>query len=331
MLRNHVLDDDIAFGDRCGKHISTRLNHVRHNAVGASVELLHSVDADHIGAGALDVRAHTVKEIGRIYHMGLLGRILDDRPPVSPRGGHHDVDGCADRHDVQKDMRAMHGFAPRDNGAVGDAHVRADRAETFQMLINGAAADIAPAGKRNLRLVVFSKKRTQQIVRGADLLDTFVIHAAVPDRRTVDPNGVTADALHMRANLADGLQKNVDIIDIRKVFQSHRLIRHDGCGQNRKRCVFRTGNLYFSNQRNTAFDDILFHEFASFPLSSDFWSGVSRHPHSVKTPDIRASGRLCPARSSRSAGLLSKSRYGQRASIGNGDPLHRPAVDFASS
>ena len=57
-----------------------------------------------VGAGALDVRAHGVEEVGQIHDVGLLGRVFDDGGALCQHGGHHDVHGGAHGDNVQIDV-----------------------------------------------------------------------------------------------------------------------------------------------------------------------------------------------------------------------------------
>ena len=70
------------------------------------MKLCHTLDTDHIGACSLDVGSHAVQEVGHIYHVRLFGCILNDRVACCHGRGHHDIDGSANRYDVQIDMAA---------------------------------------------------------------------------------------------------------------------------------------------------------------------------------------------------------------------------------
>ena len=72
--------------------------------------------------------------------------------------------------------------------AVENINGRTKSPETFQMLVNGPASDIAASGKRNFRCLVFSKQCAQKIVGRSDLLDVFVFHADVGYGGTCDLN-----------------------------------------------------------------------------------------------------------------------------------------------
>ena len=82
------------------------------------MELLNALDADHIGARALDAGAHAVQEVGHVNDVRLLGRILDDRLSDCAGSRHHNVDRRADRNYVHENMSTSHMFTLGENSSV---------------------------------------------------------------------------------------------------------------------------------------------------------------------------------------------------------------------
>src|SRR5699024_8867777 len=148
MLGNDILNQNIAFCSSCSRHISAGLYHVRYNGIIGGMKLLHASDPDHIGAGAFNVGSHTVQEVGHIHHVGFTGCVLDNRPSSGHGSGHHNVDGSAYRHHIQENMTAFQTGGSGYDSAMKDVNRCAKGTESFQMLIDGPAADIAASRKR---------------------------------------------------------------------------------------------------------------------------------------------------------------------------------------
>ena len=128
-----------------------------------------------------------------------------------------------------------------------DLHLCSQRFKTLQMKVYGTASDIAAAGKGNFRSLIFTQQGSQKIIRRSDLFDIFIIDTAVTDHRSIDCSFMTVQSVHLRADSGNGLQKYIDILNIRQVIDHHGLIRHDRCCQDAKRRVFRSADLYLAN------------------------------------------------------------------------------------
>ena len=60
--------------------------------------------------------------------------------------------------------------------AMLDLYLCAKSAKAFDVLVNRPAADIAAAGKRNLCVLIFAQKCSDQVIGGPDLLDIFILY-----------------------------------------------------------------------------------------------------------------------------------------------------------
>ena len=120
------------------------------------MQLRNAFDPDHVRAGALNVCAHTVEEVGKVYDVRFFGRILDDRLTLRHYGGHHHVHRCAHRDNVHIDMIALEPLRLRDDQAVFDPDVCPQCAEALDMLVDRSKPDIAAARQRHLSLSVFA-------------------------------------------------------------------------------------------------------------------------------------------------------------------------------
>ena len=182
------------------------------------MQLFHAADTDHIRTGALDIGSHTVQEIGHIYYMRLPGTVLNDRIPVRHGCRHHNVDGSSDGYCIQINVAASQLFRLCADSAVADADSGSQRFKSFQMKVNGSAADITSARQRNFCLLIFSQQSPQQVIGRPDLLYIFIINADFTDPGSVQQYCMACQTLHPNTNLRHGLQHNINITYIRQVF-----------------------------------------------------------------------------------------------------------------
>ena len=76
VLGNDVADLDLAAAGGHSRHIGAGLDLIGDNRIGTSMKFLDTPNLNNIRAGALDIRAHRVEEVGHIHDVGLLGHIL---------------------------------------------------------------------------------------------------------------------------------------------------------------------------------------------------------------------------------------------------------------
>ena len=111
---------NIAAGRGRRAQVGAGFDAVRHDRVRRAVQACHALDADHVGAGAGDVRAHGDEAIGQIDHFRLARGVLDDRFAVGQAGRHHQVLGAGHGDHVGDDARALQATAPWRDVAVLD-------------------------------------------------------------------------------------------------------------------------------------------------------------------------------------------------------------------
>ena len=102
--------------------------------------------------------------------MGLPGGILDDGHALGQHTGQHDVHGGAHRNHVQIDLptgQAAAGHLGADQ-AVAHVYIGPHRDEALDMLVDGAAAQVAAAGEGHLRPAEAAQQSAHQIVAGTD-------------------------------------------------------------------------------------------------------------------------------------------------------------------
>ena len=131
--------------------------------------------------------------------------------------------------------------------------------KSFDMLVNGPAADVTASGQRHLRLLVLAQHGADQIVGSPDLLDILVLHHQAADLGGVQRHAVPAGALLQHTDTLHGFQQHIGIPHIRQIVYIYGLIGHNRRSKNRKRRVFGPSYLYLAHQWITAFNCVLFH------------------------------------------------------------------------
>ena len=156
--------------------------------------------------------------------MRLLGGVIDGGGALRAGGGEHHVDRAADGGHVKENISADERLRLGDDRAARGFYLRAQRAHAFDMLVDGAAADVASAGERHAGAAKARKQRADIIRRCA--------HAAAQIQRHVraaDGTGVHLhDAffrvpIHLGAEVTQRLRGNVDVLDVGQV------LNHAGC------------------------------------------------------------------------------------------------------
>ena len=192
------------------------------------MEFAHATDTDNIGSCPFDIGPHAVEEIGHIHHMGLFRGIFQNGLPFRQGRRHHNIDRCAYGHHVQINMPADQVNGMGQHRPPLNLNLCPQCPKPFQVLVDGPAADIAPARKGHLCTFIFPQQRTDKIIRRTDLTDIVVVHGHFMDRRAVNTHGMAVQALHVGANLLDCLQHHVYIPHIRQIIYHNTLVRHNG-------------------------------------------------------------------------------------------------------
>ena len=143
--------------------------------------------------------------------------------------------------------------------AVLNDHLRTQSPKSLDVLVHGAAPDIAASGQNHLRMLILSQKSSQQIIGTSDLLTSLMLHGQIVDIARIDQDSVTIDALYRGSDADHCFQHHIHVAHIGDIIYIYSLIRHGGCGENRKRGIFCPRYLYVAHQRIPAFDYIFFH------------------------------------------------------------------------
>ena len=259
----HVLGDDVfqqelaAGGSHC-RHVGAGLDLVGNDAVGTAAETLHAADLDGVGAGALDVRAHGVQEVGQIHDVRLLGSIFDGGDAVSQRSGHHDVHGGTHGDNVQIHRRA--GETAVFGGGVDEAALHGDvgshGGEALDVLIDGTDAEVAAAGHGHGRLPEAAQQGAQQVVAGADTAGQVVGRAGAVDGVAVDLHRVAVQHADTGAQLLQNGEEQGHVADLGDVLDAADTVHQQGGGNDGDGGIFCTADGHFAKQRMAAMDNV---------------------------------------------------------------------------
>ena len=195
--------------------------------------------------------------------MGLLCRIFDDGLPFCHHCRYHYINGCPYGNHIHINMAALKALGIGNHQAVFNPYIRSQCPKPFDMLVNGAKADVTASRQGHLSPFILSQQCSQKIIGSPNLFHTIIINDHISDGPSGNPYGVSVNPLHQTPDIFNGLEHYIRIPDIRHIFYQYSLIRHDRSRKNSKGRIFGPANLHFSHQWITAFNCILFH---SIPL-----------------------------------------------------------------
>ena len=160
MLRNHIEHCHISACCCSGKHKCSCFDLIRNDGVLCLMQGLHSTDLNHVCSCTTDICSHAVQEVRYIYNMWLFRYVLHDRKTVSHSCCHHYVDRCTYSHNIEIKMCSLQLFRFSKNLTIFNLYICSKCTESFQMLIDRSASDIASSRKCYFCSLVFSKKCT---------------------------------------------------------------------------------------------------------------------------------------------------------------------------
>ena len=258
VLRDDVFDEHVA-ADGCRRgHIRARLDLVGDDRIAAAVQRTHAADLDHVGARAGDLCAHGVEEVGKVDDMGLLGAVFDDGHAAAEDCGEQDVHRRADGDNIEINVAAAQP-ALRGVGAdiaAGLLDHGTHGLEALDMLVNGADTEVAAARHGNMGMTKAAKLCADEVIRRTDASDEFDGSSCVACTGAVDLECVAAVAADLRAHIAQNLQQQTHIGDIRNVFDPARARDEQRRRQDRDRRVLGSGNGHGAGKLCAALNDV---------------------------------------------------------------------------
>ena len=265
MLGDHVADQHVAAGHGRGHHKAARLDLVGDDGIGAAMHGLDTPDLDAVGAGAAHIRAHHVQEVGQVHDVGFLGHILQHGLALSQHGAEHGVHGSAHRHGVKEHMGALQPVALHMDTAVLHRVGRAQSGKGFQVLVDGAGAQVTAAGHGHLCRAEPAQQRPQEVIAGAHLPGQIVRHGGAADVGGVNFVAVFVEHPHPGAQRRQDAQRHQHVADGRQVFHNTNIGRQNGGRQDRNGGILGPADGYLAHQRLTALNHEFFQS-ANSPL-----------------------------------------------------------------
>ena len=221
MRRDDVLDHHVTARRSRRDHIGSRLDLIRDDRIGTSVQFLSALDTDNIRSGALDGGSHHVQEVCDIDNMRLLRHVLKNSLSFCAGGRKHHVDCCADRDYVEENLGASQlcCLCPDHVPALIHVDLGTESAHTLDVLVDRTSADHASARKGQFDLAVSCEHRSEQIIRGTHGTDLRESHIEIIDAFGVDPHASACRHIHFRSQSGHDMTEAVDIRDIRQILQ----------------------------------------------------------------------------------------------------------------
>ena len=196
--------------------------------------------------------------------MGLLGHIFQHGQAVGQHRSQHGVHGSAHGDRIEEHMRTLQLLALHLDHAVLHRVGRAQGAERFQVLVNGAGAKVAAAGHGHLGRAETAQQRAQKIIAGAHLAGQIVRHLCTGQAGGINLIGMLIQQPHLCTQGGEGLQRNGHVVNVGHIFQHTFIGGQNGRGQQGHRCIFRTADGHFAHQGLAAPNDKLFQAKLSF-------------------------------------------------------------------
>ena len=133
--------------------------------------------------------------------MGLLGGVFNDGHTVGQHRRQHDVHGGPHGDHIQIDLSSGQPALGnlRFDDAVDHFDLGSHGDKALDVLVNGAAAQVAAPGHGDLRPAEAAQQSTHQVVAGADFPGQAVGDFPVADAGAVDFYGSAVDGAHLRA------------------------------------------------------------------------------------------------------------------------------------
>ena len=145
-------------------------------------------------------------------------------------------------------MSAHQRLAGHLDHAVLHRVLRAQGTEGLEVLVNGARAQITPAGHGHLAGAETAQQSAQEIIAGPHLAAQLVRHLGGGDVAGVDLVAVFGEHADLGAQGAEDLQRHRHVADVGQIFDDALIRRKDGSRQDRHRRVLRTADGNFAGE-----------------------------------------------------------------------------------
>ncbi len=264
-VRVGVAHPDIAAAHGGRAQERAGLDAIRQHPVAGAAQRAHAVDDDAVGAGAGDLRAHAVEEVGEIDHLGLARGVLEHRRALGQRRGHHQVLGAGHGDQVHHQLGTLEAFGTRLDVAVFDRDVGAHLLQAVDVQVDRARADGTAAGQRHLGLAEAGQQRPQHQDGGAHGLDQLVGGAQGADIGSIHLHAHALANDYPRPQLPEELDDGGYIPEVGDIGEIHGGIGQQGGGQQRQGGVLRPAHPHIALQAVAPLQDDLVHKPARLP------------------------------------------------------------------
>ncbi len=239
MIDARAFDGDFAVGGSGGDGEGGGFDAVGNDFVFRTVQFFDAGDGQRRAADAVDFRAHGDEEIGEVSDFGFARGAFDDGDAFGEGSSHEDVGGAENGRAAaaaHENGVAMEFARGGDNVAVFDFDVCAEGFDAFEMEINGARADDATAGQRDLGFAETTEERAENTNRAAHFADEIVVANAF-DFFGADFEGVIMEG-NFRAERFEDFAHEPHVAQVGDVADDARLVCQKSRGHDGERGVF---------------------------------------------------------------------------------------------
>src|SRR6266404_2113199 len=258
VLEAGVLHDDLAAGHRGQRHEAADLHEVRPQRELGAAQPRHAVDAEQVGADAVDAGAHRGQELARFLDVRLARRVAQHGGALGQRRRQHDVLRRRHARLVQQDVGAAQRPAAQHEPVVllNDG---AERLQPEHVGVDTPAADLVAAGALHARLTLAREQRSHQHQAAAHPAQEVGVRCRRGDPSRAQGDGVRVVAIHLDAELLDQAEHRPDVGDVGEVLQTHRLVGEQRGGDEREGGVLVAARCDRPLEGHPALDDELVH------------------------------------------------------------------------
>ena len=190
--------------------------------------------------------------------MGFFCRVFDNGQTLRARCGKHYVYRCADADKVKIyscSRKPVFGVAA--NHFIGIVNIRAEKTETFYMLVYRTSVESTAAGKPHGGLAETSQQRSYEIIRRPHLANAVRSRGNIAVYiRTVYNDRCSVFIFNRRTEIAQNSDKGSDIADVGDVFDSAFSVHKHGGRDNGDCGILCTADRHFTVKALSAADRV---------------------------------------------------------------------------
>ena len=195
--------------------------------------------------------------------MWLFCRIFNNGKSSCLNRRKHNVDGCADRHDIHINRCADKFFCLCTHNAVNNINLCAEHLETLYMLVDRSYTKITATRKRNICLAESAKHCTNQVVACSEMRCKFIWYTLIINICSVNIQGVFVDNLNLCTHSVENFDNQMNIADLRDIFYSDSIFCQKSRRDNSDCSIFSTADINFSEQFVSTVNNKIIHDFPS--------------------------------------------------------------------